>query len=176
MASPEDVILDKQVIVNRSESSLYKAWRDFENIPQILDFVDNVYVLDETRSRWTVRVANNEKEIWDTEIIAEDSHKMFSWHSQGNTDCLHEGTVRFSPGPERGTVVRLQLRFFFPPGHDMSPDMLGSGLDDRVTQGLERFRLAMEADEFPMKRDNKTTLPEEYGPIDDRKRPFETND
>ncbi len=161
MADREEIIFDKHLLIHRLPSDLYSYWRNPELLPHILDFLEEVTALDDQRSRWTVLVANNERITWDTEITEDIPNHLIRWHSEGNSDVLHEGVVRFSPtGQHRTADLHLHLNFYFPPLKDSRPDMLGEDFQNRTEEDLRRFKLAVEANEFPIhKREGRRGLP-----------------
>ena len=152
----EDVMISKDILINCSPKELFRNWRNFENLPQILDFLENVLVLDQTHSKWTAKLNSDleEKETWDVEIINELENHLIEWRSEDNADIFHEGQVSFSP-INNCTRLHLSIRFFFPPLDDFHPNMLGKGLNYRIEQDLRRFKLAVEAGEFPRLRENR---------------------
>lgn len=160
MADFEDILISKEITINSSPKELFQNWRNFENLPQILDFLENVSVLDNTHSQWTAKLNSDleEKETWNVEITNEINNHLIEWRSEGNADIFHEGAVRFSP-TQNSTHLELSIRFFFPPLDDFHPQMLGKGLTNRIEQDLRRFKLAVEAGEFPRPRDNRGNLP-----------------
>jgi uncharacterized membrane protein len=163
MANIQDISIQKEIFIECSPKEIFNYWRNFDNLPQILDFLENMLVLDQTHSRWTAKIYSDmdEKEIWDVEITRERKSSLIEWHSEQNPDLLHEGAVRFA-SVNSGTKLQLNLRFFFPPLHDSHPDMLGNDFENRIEEDLRRFKLAVEAGEFPKKRSGKSELPEGY--------------
>ncbi|MFP4163591.1 MAG: SRPBCC family protein [Chitinispirillaceae bacterium] len=161
MADQQEIHVDTHIQIHRMPSDLYLYWRNPENMPHILDFLEEVMALDDQQSRWTVLVAGNERITWDTEITEEIRGQLIRWHSGGNMDVLHDGLVRFSgTGKHRVTDLHLQLNFFFPLMKDSRPDMLGEDMENRVREDLQRFKQAVEANEFPKKRrEGKRGLP-----------------
>ncbi|MFP4014656.1 MAG: SRPBCC family protein [Chitinispirillaceae bacterium] len=175
MADQEEIHLDKHIRIHRMPSDLYQYWRNPENLPQILDFLEEVMSLDEQSSRWTVVIAGNERITWDTVITEDVKGQLIRWHSEGNTDALHDGVVRFSgTGQHRVTDLHLQLNFYFPIMKDSRPDMLGQDVETRIEEDLLRFKQAVEANEFPKgRREGRRGLPWGFpGAAPQREGPF----
>ena len=160
MDNKEEIALRKQISVNRHARTLYRAWRNFENLPQILDFLENVMVLDAIHSTWAALISEGkERVVWDIEITEETENQSIEWHSQGNPDILHWGVVSFTRYSSKETLIQLDLHFFFPPLNDSSPHMMGVQFEERIEEDLRRFKLAIEASEFPHRESNRS-LPE----------------
>jgi uncharacterized membrane protein len=164
MISPEEIIIQKSVLIKTSTKSLYQLLRNFENVPYLLDFLENAIVIDKSHYRLSAKISDEqERIIWDIDIVREIENEFFEWHSSGSTEILHEGTVRFSQSTlHKGTVVSLQLRFFFPAINDSRSSMLGEDFENRIQDNLLRFKQAVEANEFPRPRDNKNDIPEGF--------------
>ena len=164
MTPPEEIIIQKSVLLKTPSKRLYQLLRNFENFPYLLDFLENAIVIDKSHYRLTARISDEqERIIWDVEIIRETEHDFFEWHSSGSTDILHEGNVRFTHNSQlKGTVMSLQLRFYFPTLNDSRSSMLGEDFENRIQDNLLRFKQAVEANEFPRPRDNKNDIPEGF--------------
>lgn len=164
MISPEEIIIQKSVPIKTSIKNLYQLLRNFENIPYMLDFLENAITIDKSHYRLSAKISDEqERIIWDIEIVREIENEFFEWHSSGSTDILHEGTVRFTQNTlHKGTIVSLQLRFFFPALNDSHSSMLGEDFENRIQDNLLRFKQAVEANEFPRPRDNKNGIPEGF--------------
>src|SRR5690242_14647439 len=53
------------ITVNRSPEEVYRFWRDFRNLPTFMARLDSVKVIDDRRSRWTVRGPAGTTTEWD---------------------------------------------------------------------------------------------------------------
>lgn len=165
MALQEEITIQKSVLIKHSQKDLFQIIYNFENLPLILDFLENVMLLNTTHSRWTAKISEEERITWDVEITREKEDEFIEWHSSGNTDILHEGTFRFSHIDSRkGTVLSLLLRFYFPPRDDSKSNMLGEDFENRIQDNLIRFKQAIEANEFPRPRQSKKIYPEGLSP------------
>src|SRR5437899_8899454 len=58
----------RSVTVNASADQLYAFWRRLENLPVLFDNVISVRSLDDSHSRWTLRVPGGMTLEWDAEI------------------------------------------------------------------------------------------------------------
>ena len=46
--------LKRSVIIDKSAAELYRYWKNFRNLPVLVDALDSVEILDGQRSRWTI--------------------------------------------------------------------------------------------------------------------------
>jgi uncharacterized membrane protein len=107
----------KTVTVKRPVEEVYGFWRDFENLPRFLGHLESVRTTGPLRSRWTARGAVGAGIEWEAEVVEDRPGELIAWHSLEGADVLNAGTVRFSPAPgDRGTEVRVDLRYEFPGG------------------------------------------------------------
>lgn len=162
----EEIIIRKSVLIKHSQKDLFQIVHNFEKLPLILDFLENVTLLNTTHSRWTAKISDEEERItWDVEITRKKEDEFIEWHSSGNTDILHEGTITLSHIDSRkGTVLSLLLRFYFPPRYDSKSNLLGEDFENRIQDNLIRFKQAIEANEFPRPRQSKDIYPEGLSP------------
>jgi len=164
MTQAEEITIQKSVLIKQSQKNLYHILRNFDKIPFILDFLENVLTIDNTHSRWTAKIGTEEERIiWDVEIVREKEYDFFEWHSSGNADILQEGRIQFTQNNlHQGTLLSLQLRFYFPPFEDNNTNVMGDDFENRIQDNLFRFKQAIEANEFPYPRDDKNNIPEGF--------------
>gem|GEM_PF-2288034 len=177
METKDEIILNKQIYVKATPERLYGTWYNFENLPKILDFLDTVMVLDEINSRWSAFIGEeHERLVWDIEITDRLQNRLIEWHSGGNPDIFHRGRVIFTDHKDKGTLLQLQIYFFFPPRNDSGKQMLGAGFEERIEEDLRRFKQAMEADRFPEVKMGQESHPEGFPLSESSRRPFLNSD
>ena len=163
MANQEEVHLEKSIVVNKNRNHLFKMWKNYEALPLIFDFLEEVTALDENHSIWSILIDGSERVSWDTEITEEVQNQLIRWHSQGSAEVLHEGALQFTSAENNiSTRINLQLHFYFPPMQDSKPDMLGEDLSNRIEHDLLRFKIAVEANQFPKMREIRAGLPKGF--------------
>ncbi len=102
--------------VEASPERVYRFWRDLENLPRFMSHLERVRVLDDRRSRWTVRAPAGMTVEWDAEIINDQPNELIAWRSLAAAAVDHAGSVRFQPAPDgEGTIVHVSLQYD-PPG------------------------------------------------------------
>lgn len=87
---------------------VYAEWTDLTKLPNILTFVDEVHVLDETRSHWKISIAGNEHE-YDAETINVVPNTQIAWRSV--VGDVMDGAVNFEPMEEGGTKLTLTMNW-----------------------------------------------------------------
>jgi len=105
------------VTINRPVEELYPIWRNFQNLPSIMSYLEKVEVKDKdaTHSRWTVKSPVGVKVSWDAEIINEVRNEVIGWRSLQDAQVANAGSVRFRPAPYgNGTEMRVTLEYVAP--------------------------------------------------------------
>ncbi|MCA1591632.1 MAG: DUF2892 domain-containing protein, partial [Acidobacteria bacterium] len=104
--------LEKSVTINRSPEELYAFWRNFENLPRIMNHLESVRVTGEGRSHWIAKAPAGTTVEWGAEIYNEKANEMIAWRSLEGADVDSAGSVHFEPATGgRGTVVRVILKY-----------------------------------------------------------------
>lgn len=143
-------ILGNTVTVGRPRQQLYDEWRDFTRFPKFMENVEKVEKLDENRSCWTIKAPLGSSVEVVTKIIEDEPGKAIAWQSEPDSDIETDGRVEFIDAPpERGTYVRLTMRYS-PPG-----GIIGKGLAKlfqrepkiQSRRDLHRFKSLMETGE-----------------------------
>lgn len=139
--------IDESITVNAPPERLFRFWRNLENLPRIMSHVESVQVLDDRRSRWTIRAPGGVRLEWDAEIINERPDEMIAWRTIRNPTVDHAGSVRFVRVPGGGgTRVDVSLQYD-PPGGALGhavASMFGSDAGRQVADDLRNFKRALE--------------------------------
>jgi uncharacterized membrane protein len=108
--------VERSLLIARPPDELYRFWRNLENLPEFMDNIESVRVLDDKRSHWVVKGPGGQRVEWDAEIVTEHPGEMISWQTLPGADVESAGSVRFIPAMEgQGTTLRVVLEFR-PPG------------------------------------------------------------
>jgi len=137
--------------VNRPVEELYSIWRNFQNLPSIMSYLDKVEITNDTHSRWTVKSPIGTPVSWDAEIINEVKNEVIGWRSLQNAQVANAGSVRFRPAPYgQGTEIRVTLEYVAP-GQKLGvavANWLGQNPEQQLQDDLERFKMYIEKGEF----------------------------
>lgn len=148
----EGVAVERTVTVNRPVDELYHYWRDFANLPRILDHLEAVTVGEDGRSHWIAKAPLGTRVEWDAELVEDRPHELISWQSIAGSDVPNRGSVRFAAAPVgRGSEVSVMLAYDPPVGAIGAAlaKVFGEEPDQQVREDLRRFKAVMEAGEAP---------------------------
>jgi len=128
----------RTVMVNRPADELYAIWRNFENLPAIMQHLDSVRVLDAKRSLWRARSPLGGTVEWEAELTHEVPDRELGWRSLPGSEVDSTGVVRFEPSPlGYGTQLQVEMVYAPPAGR------IGATVQ-QIEDDLQRFKLRME--------------------------------
>ena len=140
------------VSIQKPIGELYAYWRDFTNLPHIMDHLNSVTVLDGRKSHWVANAPLGRTVEWDAEIINEEPNKVIAWKSLPDADVVNAGAVIFKPATQgRGTEVRVEISYAPPAGKlgAIIAHILGEDPRKQLDDDLRHFKQMMEAGERP---------------------------
>lgn len=112
-----DTLVSDAVTVGKPADDLYAIWRDLAGLPRLMTHLERVEVLDERRSRWTVKAPAGASVSWDAELTADEPGRRIAWQSLPGATIENSGEVVFRPAPgDRGTEVVVRLAYKAPGG------------------------------------------------------------
>jgi uncharacterized membrane protein len=130
----------KSLIINRTPEELYQFWRNFENLPQFMPYLESVTVTSEGRSHWVAKAPAGTSVEWDAEITEDRPNELISWRSLEGADVDNSGTVHFVPAAgNRGTVVKVDIAYN-PPGGVIGAAVAKLFGEEPGAQALESLR------------------------------------
>jgi uncharacterized membrane protein len=140
------------VVINRPVEELYAIWKNFQNLPQIMSYLDKVEIKDDKHSRWTVKSPVGTNVSWDAEVINDVPNEVIGWRSLASAQVANAGSVRFRPAPYRqgSTEIRVTLEYVAP-GQKLGVAVakwLGQHPEQQLQDDLERFKMYIENNEF----------------------------
>jgi len=154
-ATPEttadDSIVGRTVTINRPRSELYAFWRDFTNLPRFMDNVQEVKVLSDRRSHWTVKAPAGMSVEWDAIVTEERPEEFLAWASTEDSSIRHSGSVEFRDARGgRGTSVTATIVYDAPAGGlgKAVAKLFGREPKIQARRDLRRFKQLMEAGEI----------------------------
>lgn len=150
-----ETLVGDAVTIGKGADELYAIWRKLENLPGLMKHLERVEVLDERRSRWTVKAPagySGGEVSWEAELTADEPGRRIAWQSLPGAQIENSGEVLFRAAPgDRGTevVVRLTYR---PPGGSagaLLARMLGQEPSQQLRDDLMRFKREQELGYHP---------------------------
>lgn len=110
----EGTVWGHTVTIMRPREELYAYWRDFSNLARFMLNVEQITVVDDTRSHWKVKGPNGSYE-WESVVTQDVAGTLIAWEAQG--DVKNSGRIEFRDGPPgHGTYVRAVLAYDPPMG------------------------------------------------------------
>ncbi|WP_375485576.1 SRPBCC family protein [uncultured Mycobacterium sp.] len=124
------------VDVNQPIGVVYNQWTQFESFPNFMEGVEQIEQLDDTHTRWRIKVGPSTREFTAT-ITEQHPEERVAWKSDEGPN--HAGVVTFHRIDNNTTRVTAQMDID-PEGFvENVADKLGI-LDRRVNGDLERFK------------------------------------
>jgi uncharacterized membrane protein len=130
--------IDVDVPVSRA----YNQWTQFESFPHFLDFVESIVQVDDTHTRWKIKVGGAEREF-DAVITEQHPDERIAWRSVGG-DEDQAGVVTFHRLSEDSSRVTVQLDW--EPTGFLENAGAALGADDRmIKKDLGKFKEFIES-------------------------------
>ena len=146
------VRVERTVTIAMEPDELYRFWRNFENLPRIMEHLESVTVLDSTRSRWKAKAPAGASVEWEAVIHNEIPNELIAWKSVDEATVPNAGSVHFTAAPGgRGTEVKVVLEYQPPAGKlgQIVARLFGEAPEQQVREDLRRFKSMMESGEVP---------------------------
>lgn len=140
------------MVINRPPEELYAFWRNFENLPRIMQHLKSVRSTGGNRSHWVAQGPFGSPAEWEAEIITERPNETIGWRSLPGSVVDTAGSVHFQRTPgDRGTEVRVVLKYDPPAGKAGAAIawLTGAVPEHQIREDLRRFKRFMETGEVP---------------------------
>jgi uncharacterized membrane protein len=138
------------VTINKPAQALYDFWRDFSNLPRVMENIENISVVDGNRSVWTVKAPADRSVEWESVVTDDEPGKLIAWQSVEGSEIRNSGRVEFHDAGARGTVVRAVIAYD-PPGGVLAKILAKLFQREPALQArrdLRRFKQFMETGEI----------------------------
>jgi uncharacterized membrane protein len=147
------VEVTRSLTINRPRPEVYRFWRQLENLPRFMHYLEDVRQLGPLRSHWVARLPRGLGHIdWEADIIHEKENQVITWRSQPGSDIDNAGEVRFLDAPDnQGTLVHAFISYRPPAGNvgELAARLLNPSFKDLVSQDLYRLKQLLETGEVP---------------------------
>jgi uncharacterized membrane protein len=144
----QGIRVEQEIVIKRTPEDLYRFWRNFENLPRVMRYLESVKVVTPTRSHWVVQAPAGQTVSWDAEIISEKEDDHISWRSVDGALVPNAGSVHFKLAPSASaTIVKVNLKYDPPGGRvgDTVAKLFGTQPADTIAEDLRRFKTMMES-------------------------------
>lgn len=151
VAAKHGVKFETAVLVNQPANELYEQWIQLESLPRFMSHLVSVSPNGEGKTHWVATAPFGLNLEWDAEIIEQRTNEVISWQSLPGSQVDTAGSVHFRALPNRGTEVRVSLKYD-PPGGAITAqlaDFFGAGIQQSVEADLWRFKQWCETGEIP---------------------------
>ena len=142
----------ESVRVETPIDQVYRFWRNLENLPKFMRYLDEVSDLGNRRSRWVATGPAGTRVEWDAEIINEIENQLIAWQSLPGGDVTTAGSVNFDTVRNgRSTQISVHFQYAPPGGRAGSLIAMAFGREpsQTVREDLRRLKQLLEAGEFP---------------------------
>ena len=142
---------EQVLTIDATPERLYQFWRNFENLPQVMWYLESVQVLDEQRSRWRAKAPAGKTVEWEAEITNDVPNERIEWRSTGNATVPNAGSVEFRRAPgDRGTEVRVIMNYQTPAGNlgEGVAKLLARSPGWEIREDLRRLKQIIETGEI----------------------------
>jgi len=140
----------RTVTIGKPRQELYAFWREFANLPQFMDNVERVEIVDEERQRWVIKAPAGSNVEFVNRIVEDRPGEVIAWESEPGASVPNSGRIEFTDAPEgRGTYVRALITYD-PPGGPvgrLAAKVLQREPKIQARRDLRRFKQLMETGE-----------------------------
>ncbi|WP_198298399.1 SRPBCC family protein [Bordetella genomosp. 8] len=106
----------QRIVIQRPIAEVYAFCREFRNLPQFMEHVRTVEVMDGRRSHWTIEAPLGRSLEWDTVITEDVPGSRIAWESTPESPVRHTGSLSFSDVVGLGTEVQAVIAYEPPAG------------------------------------------------------------
>jgi uncharacterized membrane protein len=140
--------VERSITIGRPAQEVYEFWRDFSNLPRVLDHLVSVSDVGGGRSRWVARGPAGTRIEWDSEMVNDIPGQLIAWKTVGEPDGAHAGSVHFTP-VAGGTVVKFVMDYEPPAGRliSVAAKIIGESPEQKIQSDLERLKTLFETGE-----------------------------
>jgi uncharacterized membrane protein len=160
-AHPETIGFEvtSSVTILKPREEVYQFWRQLENLPRFMQYLEDVKQTSPKHSHWVARIPKNiiYKETlttieWDAEITQEEENSRIAWRSLPHSEVENSGEVLFMDAPSnRGTEVHATICYHPPAGAvgQLAAKLLNPAFKELVKQDVRRLKRLLEGGEIP---------------------------
>src|SRR4051812_16725647 len=75
----KSIKVERTITISRPAGEIYDFWRDFSNLPQVLDDLESVTDLGDGRSHWVAKGPGGMRVEWDSEMVNDIPGQLIAW-------------------------------------------------------------------------------------------------
>lgn len=147
---PSAHVTSAAVTIARPRNEVYRAWRDFSNLPRFLAHVESIEIISPLRSRWTVKAPFDQKVSWISHVTEDLENTRIAWESESGASVPNFGWVEFRDAPRGRTEVQALIAFQPPYGEAgrLMSVLFQETPSYQMRDNLHRFKQFMETGEL----------------------------
>jgi len=144
----KSIKVERTIMIEKPSREIYDFWRNFSNLPKVLDHLESVTDLGGGRSHWVAKGPAGTRIEWDSEIVNDIPGELIAWKTVGEPDVAHAGSVHFTPSGS-GTEVRFVMDYEPPAGRlvAVAARVIGESPDQKIREDLRRLKTLFETRE-----------------------------
>jgi uncharacterized membrane protein len=140
------------ITINVPPSRVYEFWRNFENLPRIMQNLEYVHTQPDGTSEWCAKGPAGTTFAWRAEITDDVPDRRIAWRSTGDAVVPNSGAVELRPAAgDRGTVVQVRIDYQPPAGKagQAIASLMMSTPEQEIREDLRRLKQLLETGEIP---------------------------
>jgi uncharacterized membrane protein len=136
------------ITVYRPPADVYAAWRDFEQFPRFMNWLESVRDLGNGLTEWTAKLPVGGTTTW-TAVTTEDRPgQRISWRTIENAKVPSHGTVLFKPTLDgMATEIEVEMQYDVPGSRALGALFAKLATREQVNGDLKRFKQVLETGE-----------------------------
>jgi uncharacterized membrane protein len=140
--------VERTITIRKPAREIYDFWRDFSNLPRVLDHLESVTDEGNGRSHWVAKGPAGTRVEWDSEMVNDIPGQLIAWKTVGEPDVAHAGSVHFTP-VAGGTEVKFVVDYEPPAGRlfAVAAKIMGESPDQKIRSDLRRLKMLCETGE-----------------------------
>ena len=109
--------VEHTVLIHRSPEELYRYFREFHPLAELIEGVDEIRMLSPDRAHWSAHLdgRHGRRLEWETVIINDHPNELIAWESVPGSVVQTAGTVRLTPAADAsGTELKICMQTHIP--------------------------------------------------------------
>jgi uncharacterized membrane protein len=137
----------QRVVVQRPIDQVYAFCREFRNLPQFMQHLLRVEVVDSRHSHWVIEAPLGKTLEWDTVVTEDVPNTRIAWESTPESPVRHTGSLTFSDVVGLGTEVQAVIAYEPPAGElgRVVAKLWGDSPGAQARDDLLRLKVFLEA-------------------------------
>jgi uncharacterized membrane protein len=150
LAGKRGIHVREAIRLEKPIAEMYRFWRQLENLPRFMTYLERVTDLGGGRSHWVAKGPAGVRVEWDAEIINEVENQVIGWQSLPGSEVVTAGSVNFDAvRGGRSTQVTVHLQYAPPAGNvgGFVATIFGREPSQTIREDLRRLKQVLEAGE-----------------------------